>query len=75
VLIDRGGPSLEERYFDVGYQPLRDAAGCVYAVASATYDVTDQVHARREVEAAREAAEAARRDAETANRARADFLP
>jgi PAS domain S-box-containing protein len=79
---------LEERFFNIGYQPLRDGAGAVYAVASVAYDVTDQVRARREVDAARvEAereraeAEAARREAERqrvaaeqANRAKSDFL-
>jgi PAS domain S-box-containing protein len=74
LAIGREGRAREVRYFNVGYQPLRDAHGRVYAVASAAYDVTDQVRARREVEAAWQAAEAARGEAEKANRARADFL-
>lgn len=56
MLRNRDG-ALEERYFDVGYQPLRDAAGAVYAIASVAYDVTGQVHARRDAESARQAAD------------------
>ncbi|MBA3671752.1 MAG: PAS domain-containing protein [Gemmatimonadaceae bacterium] len=67
------GP-LEERYFNVGYQPLRDAVGQVYAIASVAYDVTEQVRARLEVEAARNEADRQREAAEDANRAKSDFL-
>jgi PAS domain S-box-containing protein len=68
VRLDRdhdGTP--EEYYFDIGYQPLRDAAGRVYAIASVSLDVTQHVLARRELEEARQAAE-------EANRAKAEFL-
>ena len=68
VLIDRdrdGAP--EEFFFDVGYQPLRDAGGNVYAVASVAVEVTKQVYDRR-------ALEAARAEAEDANRAKSQFL-
>ena len=68
VLIDRdrdGSP--EEFFFDVGYQPLRDADGAVYAIASVAVEVTKQVHDRR-------ALEAARAEAEEANRAKSQFL-
>jgi PAS domain S-box-containing protein len=61
-----GGP-LEERFFNVGYQPLRDVDGKVYAIASVAYDVTDHVRARRD-------AEEARAEAEEANRAKSQFL-
>ena len=81
VVLHHPDAAPEERYFNIGYQPLRDVAGQVYAIASVSYDITDQVRARREVEAvwrtaeaARREAETARREAETANRARADFL-
>ena len=81
VFLFRGGTEPEERFFNVGYQPLREVDGRVYAIASVSYDVTEQVRARRELEAAwrtaeaaRTEAESARREAETANRARADFL-
>jgi signal transduction histidine kinase len=66
--------ALEERFFNIGYQPLRDAAGEVYAIASAAYDVTEQVRARQEVEAARAEAERQRAHAEAANQAKSQFL-
>jgi PAS domain S-box-containing protein len=60
VWLDRDGDGVSEEYFfDVGYQPLRDSAGRVYAVASVAMDVTAQVRARQEVDAARRAAERA----------------
>ncbi len=62
VWLDRDGDGLvEEYFFDVGYQPLRDAGGAVYAIASVASDVTEKVRARREVESARQGAEQARR--------------
>ena len=62
VWLDRDGDGLvEEHFFDVGYQPLRDTDGAVYAIASVAADVTDKVRARREVEALRQSAEHARR--------------
>jgi signal transduction histidine kinase len=68
VLIDRDGDgSPEELYFDVGYQPLRDDDGRVYAIASVAVEVTKQVQGRR-------ALEAARAEAEDANRAKSQFL-
>jgi PAS domain S-box-containing protein len=71
--LDRDGIS-EDYYFNIGYQPLRDAGGKVYAVASVAYDVTDQMRERRELEVAREIAEDARHEAELANRAKSAFL-
>ncbi|HYW13321.1 MAG TPA: ATP-binding protein [Longimicrobium sp.] len=62
VWLDRDGDGLvEEYFFDVGYQPLRDGMGAVYAIASVASNVTEKVRARREVESARQAAEQARR--------------
>ncbi|HYH83544.1 MAG TPA: PAS domain-containing sensor histidine kinase, partial [Longimicrobium sp.] len=56
VWLDRDGDGLVEEYFyDVGYAPLRDGDGRVYAIASAAAEVTAQVRARQEVEAARQA--------------------
>jgi PAS domain S-box-containing protein len=56
VWLDRDGDGLvEEYFFDVGYAPLRDPDGRVYAVASVAADVTMQVRARQEVDAARHA--------------------
>ncbi|HEX6746342.1 MAG TPA: PAS domain-containing sensor histidine kinase [Longimicrobium sp.] len=61
VWLDRDRDGLvEEYFFDVGYQPLRDTSGEVYAVASVAADVTAQVRARLEVEAHRRDAERAR---------------
>jgi len=66
--VDRDRDGVPEDYFfNIRYAPLRDASGAVYAVASAAIDVTEQVRARREVEAARAVAEAA-------NRAKSEFL-
>jgi PAS domain S-box-containing protein len=64
----------EEYYFNIGYQPLRDATGEVYAIASVAYDVTDHIRARQELEVARQMAENARLEAETANQAKGSFL-
>ena len=75
VLLDRNEDgTLEEYFFNIGYQPLRDASGAVYAVASVAYDVTEQVRARLDIELAREFAEEARREAEEANQAKGAFL-
>jgi PAS domain S-box-containing protein len=75
VLIDRNQDGTTEEYwFNLGYQPLRDASGAVYAVASVAYDVTPQVRARLGIEMAREFAEEARREAEEANLAKSAFL-
>ncbi|HEX6600087.1 MAG TPA: PAS domain-containing protein [Gemmatimonadaceae bacterium] len=75
VLIDRNQDGTTEEYwFNLGYQPLREASGAVYAVASVAYDVTAQVRARLGIEMAREFAEEARREAEEANQAKSAFL-
>ena len=75
VKLDRDGDGVTEDYwFNVGYQPLRDASGTVYAIASVAYEVTDQMRARRELEVAQEAAEQARVEAVTANQAKSAFL-
>jgi signal transduction histidine kinase len=68
ALLDRDGDGQPEEYFfNIGYRPLRDRNGNVYAIASVSLDVTDQVAARRDLEAARA-------DAEEANRAKSEFL-
>ena len=76
----RGAPP-EERFIDLTYMPLLDAAGRRVGVIAHGTDVTDQVRARHEVERllheserARADAEAARVEAEEANRAKAEFL-
>lgn len=73
-LARAGDGALEEHFFNIGYQPLRDGAGHVYAIASVAYDVTEQVQARRQVEAARAEAERQRAVAEAANHAKSEFL-
>jgi len=61
VMLDRDRDGVVEEYFyDVGYAPIRDAAGQVYAIASVAADVTQQVRARQAVEAARQAEATAR---------------
>ncbi|EPX60562.1 hypothetical protein D187_002049 [Cystobacter fuscus DSM 2262] len=47
----RTGAPRDERFFNFSYEPLRDTAGHVDGVAFFSYDVTDHVRARREVEA------------------------
>lgn len=75
VLLDRDEDGVVEPYFfNIGYQPLSDATGAVYAVASVAYDVSEQVRARLGIEMAREFAEEARREAEEANQAKSTFL-
>jgi PAS domain S-box-containing protein len=75
VKLDRDGDGVTEDYwFNIGYQPLRDTAGQVYAVASVAYEVTEQMRARQELELAKAAAEAARVEAVTANQAKSAFL-
>ena len=82
IRLDKWGTgTLEDYYFNVGYQPLRNAAGRVYAVASTAYEVTVEVTARHALEdaqadarVAREVAESAQHDAEDANRAKSEFL-
>ncbi|CAN5889455.1 hypothetical protein BH23GEM7_BH23GEM7_18460 [soil metagenome] len=53
-----GDGTPEEHFFNVVYQPLRDAAGVVYAIAAVATEVTELVQARRAAEAARAEAEA-----------------
>ncbi|MCP3143620.1 PAS domain-containing sensor histidine kinase [Pyxidicoccus xibeiensis] len=46
----RGTGVPEERFFNVAYQPLRDADGRVDSVLSFSLDITEQVLARRKME-------------------------
>ncbi|MDB4877257.1 MAG: cph1A [Gemmatimonadetes bacterium] len=65
VPLDRDGDGvLEEYLFDVSYQPLRNAAGEVYAITSSSLDVTDQVRARRLADEAAQAIADARQQLE-----------
>jgi signal transduction histidine kinase/DNA-binding response OmpR family regulator len=63
----RGESTLDTRYLNFAYTPLRNAHGEVDGVLVIASDVTDQVVARREISGLREAAEAA-------NRAKDEFL-
>jgi PAS domain S-box-containing protein len=48
---DRDGDgALEQAYFDVSYQPLRDPAGTVYGILTLGIDVTEKVRGRQELE-------------------------
>ncbi|HYR06716.1 MAG TPA: PAS domain-containing protein, partial [Longimicrobium sp.] len=71
----------EERFLDFSYLPLLEGDSAPAGIIAHGTDVTEQVRARRQVEAllaeserARADAEAARAEAETANRAKAEFL-
>ena len=64
-----GTGRLEEAWFTIRLEPVRDAAGRVVGVLNFSLDVTDQVRARREVERLLAESEGARAQAE---RARAD---
>jgi signal transduction histidine kinase len=75
------GAGLEERFVDLTYMPLVEAEGTRVGIIAHGTDVTEHVHARREVERllveserARADAVVARTEAEAANRAKSDFL-
>jgi PAS domain S-box-containing protein len=74
VRYDRDGTGVQDTWFNLRLEPVRDAQGEVIGVFNFAVDVTDQVLARREVERHLADAEAARREAEAANRAKSEFL-
>ncbi len=81
VRYDRDGTGVDDTWFDLRFEPVRDAGGRVVAILNFAVDVTVQVRARRQVERllaesehARADAEAARSEAEAANRAKSEFL-
>jgi signal transduction histidine kinase len=61
------GRAPEERFVDFVYKAITEADGMRSGVVAHGHDVTEYVHARREVDAAR-------REAERANRAKSEFL-
>ncbi|HSJ26195.1 MAG TPA: ATP-binding protein [Longimicrobiales bacterium] len=80
LAVEPGEPP-QERFVDFVYLPILEPDGSRSGVIAHGYDVTEQVHARRQVEQllqeseqARRDAEAARAEAEAANRAKSDFL-
>jgi signal transduction histidine kinase len=74
AVMDNDGDGVpEDHFFNVVYQPLRDAAGAIYAIALVATEVTELVEARRTAERAR-SAELAQSVAESANQAKGQFL-
>ena len=81
-LQDAAAPGgLRDTYWNFVYLPVRDDAGRIEGVMTFNLEVTEQVQARRELEAqsaelarAKVEAEQARALAETANRAKDEFL-
>jgi PAS domain S-box-containing protein len=69
---DRLGTGVEDAYFDLRYEPVRDADGRVFALLNYGVDVTEQVRARRQIEALLAESEAARAELEAANARLAD---
>lgn len=79
--FDRDGTGVQDTWFNLRFEPVRNAAGQVLGFLNFAVDVTDQVRARREVEGllaeserARADAEVARGEAEAANRSKSEFL-
>ena len=52
VRYDRSGAGIEDAWFNLRLEPLRDEDGCVTAILNFSFDITHQVRARLEVEAA-----------------------
>jgi signal transduction histidine kinase/PAS domain-containing protein len=63
---DRRGLGVEDAWFDLRYDPVRDPDGRTTGILNFSVDVTDQVRARREVERLLAAERAARAAAEAA---------
>jgi PAS domain S-box-containing protein len=81
VRYDRDGTGVQDTWFNLRFEPVRDAEGRVVAIFNFAVDVTEQVRARQQVEellraerTTRAEAEASRRAAEAANRAKSEFL-
>ena len=67
VRYDRDGTGVLDTWFDLRFEPVRDAGGQVTGVFNFAVDVTDQVRARREVERLLAASEAANAQLADAN--------
>lgn len=75
VQLARGGEGPpEERFVDFIYQPLTEADGTRSGIIAHGSDVTEHVHARREIERLLKEAESAQDAAEEANQAKSRFL-
>ena len=60
IPLERGG-RIEQRWFTLLYEPVRDEHGAIEGVLACAIDVTGHLLARRELERAREVAESATR--------------
>ena len=74
VRYDRDGTGVQDTWFNLRFEPVRDAEGRVVAILNFAVDVTEQVRARQQVEGLLQAERAARAEAEGANRAKSEFL-
>ena len=68
------GSPPEEHFVDLAYLPLIEADGTRSGIIAHGTDVTEQVHARREVERLLGESERARAEADAANRTKSEFL-
>ena len=68
VSYDRDGNGVQDTWFDLHFEPVRDADGQVSAVINFAVDVTEQVRARQEVERLLGESESARLGTESARR-------
>ena len=66
VRYDRDGTGVQDTWFDLRLEPVRDASGRVFAIFNFAVDVTEQVHARQAVERLLAESERARSEAEAA---------
>ena len=73
VRYDRDGTGIQDSWFDLRFEPLRDADGRVTGILNFAIDVTDQMRARQDVERLLAESERARDEAEAA-RARSDAV-
>jgi len=64
VRYDRDGTGVIDTWFDLRFEPVRDAAGEVIGILNLAVDVTEQVRARRAVEQLLADSERARAEAE-----------
>ncbi|MGZ8492983.1 MAG: PAS domain-containing protein, partial [Gemmatirosa sp.] len=68
VRYDRDGTGVQDTWFNLRFEPLRDAGGRVTAIFNFAVDVTDQVLSRRAVERLLAESERARGQAEESER-------
>ena len=81
MLAHTPGEPAQQRFMDFAYMPILEVDGSRSGVIAHGVDITEQVHARREVERLlleserqRSQADIARSDADKANKAKGDFL-